>query len=213
MMTIYNLWGKRTPLPPLTDAIQGVGWSTIGLYGICVLNYSPTMLTGAFLVYVFVLVLMINGVHGALRDLTNDFHQGMLTTAILLGARPKGDLGIHLPLRLKYYALILQVFLLGSSLLPLLANWFGYRPVTWGITTTVMGLVAAATLYCLVRAIGSVDNRWNLIQFGMFHLVLSLGMLVLPFLYVVQGTLRVVLLTVYLVPVLVMWLRYGFKWG
>src|SRR5262245_46276696 len=212
-MAVYNIWGKRMSFPPFADAVQGAGWVALALYGVAVTGQPPTALMGALLVYVFVLVLMINGIHGALRDIGNDLQCGAHTTAILLGARPEGDLGVLLSARLKLYALVLQVFVLGSGLLPLLANWFGYPLTAWLVTMGIMALVTAATLYCFVRAYGSVGNRWNMILFGMMHLVLSLGAMVLPYAYYVGGALRVILLTVYILPVAVMWLLYGFKWG
>jgi 4-hydroxybenzoate polyprenyltransferase len=212
-MTVYDLWGKRLSFPPLTDAIQGVGWAALAFYGVAVVGRPPTSLTAALLTYVFVLVLMLNGVHGALRDLKNDLQCGARTTAILLGAYPKSDLEIRLPTRLRFYALVLQALLLGSSLVPLLGNWYGYESKAWRVTTALELLITAAILYCFVRAMKSVGDRWNMIFFGILHLFLLLGFLVAPFLYRVDGVLRVVLLTVYLVPILAMWLRYGFKWG
>ena len=28
-MTAYNVWGKRCPIPPLTDLVQAVGWAAL----------------------------------------------------------------------------------------------------------------------------------------------------------------------------------------
>ena len=87
LMTVYNLWGKRAPFPPLTDLAQGLGWAALVVYG-AALAGPPTPLTAALAAFEVVFILLINGVHGPLRDLANDLRCGARTTAILLGARP-----------------------------------------------------------------------------------------------------------------------------
>jgi 4-hydroxybenzoate polyprenyltransferase len=87
LMAVYNLWGKRAPFPPLTDLAQGLGWAALLVYG-AALAGPPAPLTAALAAFEVVFILLINGVHGPLRDLANDLRCGARTTAILLGARP-----------------------------------------------------------------------------------------------------------------------------
>jgi 4-hydroxybenzoate polyprenyltransferase len=71
-MTVYNVWGKRCRFPPLTDAIQGLGWGSLAVYAPCALGAEPNALAWMVAAYVAVFTLLFNGVHGDLRDLAND---------------------------------------------------------------------------------------------------------------------------------------------
>jgi 4-hydroxybenzoate polyprenyltransferase len=189
----YDLWGKRTAFPPLSDALVGLACSAFALYGTFMTNSPPTALTGILLAYVFVFALMINGVHGALRDLANDIHAGARTTAIFLGAYSMGSNGIALPGRLVLYTAMLQSFLVGVSFLPLVHNWFDYGPVAWRVTTGVMLLFAALSLVLLGLAMKSVNNKWNMIMFGVLHMILSMGSLVMLFAFHMEARVLVLL--------------------
>src|SRR5262249_44183465 len=58
LMTAYNLWGKRTPFPPLTDLIQGLGWAALALYGATIVSGHLTVLLGVIIAFVVVFILM-----------------------------------------------------------------------------------------------------------------------------------------------------------
>src|SRR5262245_47882898 len=69
LMGAYNVWGKRCPFPPLTDALQGLAWASLTLYAPFALGVDPTPLTWSVAAYVAVFTLFFNGIHGSLRDL------------------------------------------------------------------------------------------------------------------------------------------------
>ena len=77
---------------------------------------GPTSLTVVVVAFVFVFIVMANGVHGSLRDLANDLTCGVRSTAIMMGVRPQGATGLFIPRRLTWYALTLQVILIGIRL-------------------------------------------------------------------------------------------------
>jgi 4-hydroxybenzoate polyprenyltransferase len=81
LMGAYNLWGKRCPFPPLTDAIQGMAWGSLALYGACAFG-APNRMTWMVRVCRG-LHPIFNGIHGLLRS--GRFRR---PTAIFLGAHP-----------------------------------------------------------------------------------------------------------------------------
>jgi 4-hydroxybenzoate polyprenyltransferase len=98
LMTIYNLWGKKCAFPPATDFIQGLAWGALSVWGTLVAGGSIGMDT-LLVLNVTTYIVLINGVHGSLRDLENDGVVGARTTALLLGARPLAEGVFFLPLR------------------------------------------------------------------------------------------------------------------
>src|SRR5919109_5379149 len=83
MMTIYNIWGKRSPFPPAIDVIQGIGFSSLALYG-AALTGGLTPLS--WLTFTLgVLWMVIINLLGGLRDLHSDLAFGVNTTPIYFG--------------------------------------------------------------------------------------------------------------------------------
>ena len=117
-MTLYNFVGKRSPLPPLTDLVQGSSWAAFLLFGAFVVG-QPTPQTWMAAGFIIVYILLVNGVNSSLRDLANDFAFDARTTAIWLGARPFPPDQFTIPNRLRIYAFFWQ-FVLGllAPLLP-----------------------------------------------------------------------------------------------
>jgi isopentenyl-diphosphate delta-isomerase len=98
-MGLYNAFGKRCPLPPLTDGAQGLAWACMTLYGATLAGGDVNALTGAIAASGVVYTLLINGVHGGMRDLENDLAHGAHTAALWLGMRPRPGGGIEVPRR------------------------------------------------------------------------------------------------------------------
>ncbi|MCC6603307.1 MAG: UbiA family prenyltransferase [Anaerolineae bacterium] len=109
-MTLYNFVGKRSPLPPLTDLVQGSSWAAFLLFGAFVVG-QPTPQTWVAAGFITVYILLVNGVSSSLRDLANDFAFGARTTAIWLGARPFPPDQLTIPTRLRIYAFFWQTVL------------------------------------------------------------------------------------------------------
>jgi 4-hydroxybenzoate polyprenyltransferase len=92
MAFVYNMWGKRCPIPPLTDLVQGLSWAALAAFA--ALAVEPLALRDPvrgqivpILAHGAGFILLINGIHGGLRDLATDDAMGMRTSARFLGAR------------------------------------------------------------------------------------------------------------------------------
>jgi 4-hydroxybenzoate polyprenyltransferase len=111
----YDLLGKRLWPPMLSDLLQGLGWGFV-----CVMaSASVAQWHYASLpvfAYVVVLILLVNGVHGSVRDYENDTAHHLRTTAVFfLGQRqPRPH---RLPAPYLAYALALQCAQVGLALL------------------------------------------------------------------------------------------------
>jgi 4-hydroxybenzoate polyprenyltransferase len=174
LMTAYNLWGKRCPLPPLTDLAQGLGWAALLLWGALASGGALTPLVWALAAHEVALIMLVNGLHGGLRDLASDEAGGARTTALWLGARPTPGGGAQISRRLLAYGLLWQGLALAALLLPLALNWPGYGPATWALT--------AAALLGLGWAVGwaagqarATGEQSGMIALGMIHLTAALS--------------------------------------
>ena len=202
LMAVYNLWGKRTIVPLLTDVAQGVAWAALVVYGASLTSGHLTSLTLNLFAFVVVYIILINGVHGSLRDLANDLKWGMRSTAILLGARPRNATQLVIPQRLVLYALALQALLVGLLLLPLIQNHFGYTPTAWAITLAAILLLTARCLRLLAIIIAPNSSHADLAGAIGPYLFASLSCLVALFALYLDQELLAVLLVVCIVPLL-----------
>jgi 4-hydroxybenzoate polyprenyltransferase len=168
-LVTYDLVGKRCRWPPVTDLVQGLGWAALVAFG-AYANGPPTpatLLTGA---YVTAYIVLVNGVHGAIRDLVNDLRHGARTTAIAFGARPSNG-GIRVPRALRWYGWGLQAALVGIALLSL--PWAirqGWAP------EAVAGMTIGLSLFSCVlfgRALAEAGDVPRMRVAGAAHLVVS----------------------------------------
>jgi 4-hydroxybenzoate polyprenyltransferase len=213
LMTIYNAGSKYTPFPLVMDTVQGVAWGTFALLGAFIMAGQATGLTWVLFFIILVYVLMINGVHGSLRDLENDLKSGAKTTAIALGARPREKQAVLLSKSLVLYTLFLQLLLCGLSIFPVYQNWFDYETREWRIVLAVIAAIAICCLLLSLLVIHLHKKRWEMLLVGVFHLIVSMGFLIAPFAFYASRATLALVLTIYVAPVPVMWLHDGFKWG
>jgi len=157
LMGAYNLWGKRCPFPPLTDAVQGLAWGSLAIYGASVMGATPNALTWMVVAYATVFTMFINGIHGSLRDLSNDLATGARTTALYLGARPAAaERAGQIPAALAVYAWAILAALIGLNGTVMLRNDFGYGQRVWIVTT---GLVAVLNVWAALLQPGVLRPR------------------------------------------------------
>lgn len=174
-MTGYDLWGKRLSRPIVTDVVQGLSWA--GLLVWAATASGPVTATTALLgAYVTVLIVLTNGVHGAVRDLENDLACEARTTAILLGARPLPDGGITAPIPLVRYAASLQACLTLLGLACAVVVTRGSGPLVGATVTAVVGvlLTASGVLAWHARHVfadGAVLRHVGLLHLSMLLLV------------------------------------------
>lgn len=177
-MAVYNRWGKRCPLPPLTDLVQALGWAALLRYGAAaeVRGHAGEWpaegpLTALLVAYELLLILMVNGLHGALRDLANDAASGAQTTAILFGARAGADGSLQVPPALVAYAGLLQATMAALPLWAAAANLAGHDRRARAVAAAGVVAVEGATLAVLAAA----RSRGVSTELGMAHLVLVLS--------------------------------------
>jgi hypothetical protein len=173
---------------------------------------GPGKLTFLLAGLVFVYVLMINGVHGGLRDLANDLRCGARTTAIYLGAQVGPGREVLVATRVILYAVVLQGLSLGLTVVFLALNWPGYGRLEWHATLWMVLAVNAVLIALMQQARRSSADRPELIRAGMLHLVLSMGLLFLPFAFYFDALTAGVVLVCYAAPVAVMWYHDGLRW-
>ena len=207
LMAAYNVWGKRSIFPPVTDLIQGLAWGGLTLYGAAAttdssrFTFHVSPLTVLTVSYVAIFIIMINGIHGSVRDLANDLRCGLRTTAVMLGARPRPG-GIDITPGLAWYTLALQVILIALPVLALTNNWLDYGPWELAVTWVCMLAVALASVGLLAIASRSSSQARTLFVCGSLHLVLSFGALIVLFGFYLDTVLFVVIFAAYVGPLL-----------
>ena len=174
-MTVYDLYGKRCRWPLLTDAVQSVGWCALLVVGAWWRGPEWPPFTGWLAAYVFCCVMLVQGVHGGLRDLANDLRGGARTTAVWLGARPGAGSGIEVSRAVAAYAVLLQGGLWATAL----ATLASVPNNTGSGAAPALVIVALATATgALVLAYRRRTDRRRLIAAGAWNIVCTL--LVLP---------------------------------
>ncbi len=207
-MAVYDVYGKRCRWPLLTDAVQSIGWCA--LVGVGAWWDGPVWapLTGWIAAYVFFCVMLVQGVHGGLRDLANDQRGGARTTALWLGARPGPGTGIVLSRSMVAYAVLLQLALWITALAAAAVPARGELGLT---RASVAALLAAASV-ALVLAYRRRAARQRLIAAGAWNIVATLFVspaLVWPALGAAEAA---VLLSALALPITAMLVYNGAHW-
>ena len=151
MMTIYNTWGKRSPFPPAIDVIQGIGFSSLALYGAALTGGLTPLSWMAFALGVIWMVII--NLLGGLRDLHTDLAFGVNTTPIYFGMRPHGK-EETLPAFVPYYGYFLQLLMMiGGILMILWSSYPIWLSVVLGIVSVSGGAVALFFLITMCHAV------------------------------------------------------------
>jgi hypothetical protein len=160
----------------LTDAIQGLAWGSLAIYGAQARGMAPNGLTWMIAAYATVFIMFINGIHGSLRDLANDVACGARTTAIFLGARPPpADGAADVPVQVAVYASSILAVLVAMNAALMLRDAFDYGPLAWSVTAVVVGALNVFAVLLqpkVLRPRGpAADSAWRL---QMYVILLSL---------------------------------------
>lgn len=213
LMTVYNVLGKKTPVPWLTDAAQAMAWAALTLFGALSVSGDVSLLTYVTMAYVALYVQMVNGVHGGLRDLANDLRSGSRTTAICMGAHITAD-GRPVPgKRMATYAMTLQGILLGTALVPLVAAGSLSTPGI-GRLALLAVLACGATAFLLLSAgYRSLDDRVEAKAVGLVHSVVTILPLFVITLPELDPWLSVTIVALFVLPILTIHGQYpGLRW-
>ncbi|HMC22757.1 MAG TPA: UbiA family prenyltransferase, partial [Thermoanaerobaculia bacterium] len=204
LMLLYNLYGKRIWFPLLSDAVQALAWVALALYGTLSVNSALEPSVGWLAAIIFVYVLMINGLHGGLRDLANDAHHGARTTALYLGARATTDGRLVMPAALVLYGLALQILLLFLGVLCVIGNWPEENRMPWQVMASAIAGAHVVLLWLARAALQATATRSEMIRAGVLHLFLSLGVVCLPFAFFTNTLATVVIIAAYALPLLIL---------
>jgi 4-hydroxybenzoate polyprenyltransferase len=176
LMGAYDVWGKRCPVPPVTDLVLGLGWGLLAVYAAQVLAGGPNALTWMVAAYSGGFMLFMNGIHGGLRDLDNDFAQGARTTAIFLGARPSGeDRDPFVPPAVGVFAAAVLTLLVAINIALVLRNDFGYTPRTLAATATGMAALNLIAVLLHPKVVRPRRPTWDAaFRLQMYAILMSL---------------------------------------
>jgi geranylgeranylglycerol-phosphate geranylgeranyltransferase len=165
LIAAYDVAGKSIPVPAVADVLQGLGWAGLVLVG-AELSGGATSLTVLAVAQVTAYVAVVNGVHGAVRDLRNDRAHRVRTTAILLGADVVDGAVVTTP-ALLVYAGLLQLALIGLLISALAAGSFPVAAMVGSVA-----LLAVATGFGIAAYRRRHDLRRAMVM-GTWHLVLA----------------------------------------
>jgi 4-hydroxybenzoate polyprenyltransferase len=187
-LVFYDAYSKRLPLPLVGDTVQGAGWACLVWYGGVRGGgaTAATLLAGLFVVG---FVVIVNGVHGGLRDLHNDTERGARTAAIAFGARVDGE-AVTVPAGLRRLAWALQGALVAIAVLSPVGVSGGFG--LWFLWYLVCLATTAAAVALLREGLRSVDRPARFRNIGAAHiLALWLPLTAMTAMYggIVQGLL------------------------
>jgi 4-hydroxybenzoate polyprenyltransferase len=201
LVAFYDVCGKRSSYPVFLDLIQGLGCCALVLFGAYAVGGRPNQLTVVICSAVAVYAVLINGVHGGLRDLANDVAHGVHTTPIFLGVRPVPS-GITIPRRFVAYALSLQVLLELLVIMPFFIGWLPYKLGLLIAALVTEGVLLGGSYVLLALAVASLRHPKRLATIGTWHIVLLLTMVLVLVLPMMGSTLAITLIAAYLAPLL-----------
>lgn len=196
---IYNAYGKRIAAPLVSDVAQALAWVALALYGALTMRSALTLAFDWLGATVVLYVLLVNGLHGGLRDLANDARHGAKTTAILLGARAMDDGRLLVPRGLKLYGLALHVLILVIAVLAV-----GER---WPAAAIAVVIAHALLLILAFKALRPAASRAEMVHAGFAHLFLSIGVVFIPFALFGNRATAATIIAVYALPVVVLAIR------
>jgi 4-hydroxybenzoate polyprenyltransferase len=199
-MAVYNLYGKRAPVPPVTDAVQGVSWAALLLAAATMTGGRWNALVWTFAAFTVVWVLMANGIHGSVRDLHVDRQFGVRSTALVYGAEPAPGGGVSFPRGLVIYAVALHAAALGLLWISVLRDDAGYSPRGRLVVVGLLLLVTVLSSHFLAVTVRSRTDGRMLRTAGMVHLVTLLAVPVVLLLPRLSPGVIAVVAALYLVP-------------
>jgi 4-hydroxybenzoate polyprenyltransferase len=166
-LVFYDAFSKQLPVPLVADAVQGLGWACLVWYG-AVRGGGAT--TGTTLAAGFVLgfVVIVNAVHGGLRDLRNDSRRGVRTAAIVFGATLQGDV-VTIPPLLFGLAWLIQAGLAAVAVLSPLGVAGG--PGWWVVWYLVALASTALAVWLLRQAVRSPADPVRFKNLGAAHIL------------------------------------------
>jgi 4-hydroxybenzoate polyprenyltransferase len=199
MIAAYDVWGKKTPIPPVIDVVQGVGWALLACYGAEIAG-GATPATALLAVFMVGYITLANGVHGGLRDLENDGRHGARTTALFLGAVAMGSGAVSSPPGLRRYALVLET--VNTIVVGMMIVALGYQGWALAVVAAAWVGMSAASAWLLRRALAATAERQRMMVLGTGHLIASFGVALVVLVPVAPPAVSAFVVAVYAAPLL-----------
>ena len=157
---IYDVFSKRNSFPPLTDAIESIGFIALALYGAAKIG-MPGPLSYTLAITYGIFMSFITGSFLGIVDVEGDLKGKALTTPIWFGTRPiQGSSLPYIPPALSVFGLSQIAALIIINFLPLLRNDFGYPFTLRLILMGILSLVSVAVCVHTTRFIIS-GPKWQ----------------------------------------------------
>ncbi|NJN79420.1 MAG: UbiA family prenyltransferase [Anaerolineales bacterium] len=148
---IYDVYSKKNSFPPLTDAIESIGFVALALYGAEKVG-APGPLAYILAITFGVFMNFITGSFLGIVDVKGDLKGGALTTPIWFGTRPlENSQNAFIPKTLTIFGLLQIAALVILNLLPLLRNDFNYSQPFLNIITSINIIVSLAMFTYITR--------------------------------------------------------------
>jgi geranylgeranylglycerol-phosphate geranylgeranyltransferase len=197
LIGLYNVAGKVMPIPFVADVVQGSGWAALVFAG-AALAGGATRATAWAAAAVVVYIVMVNGIHGAIRDSENDQRAGAYTTALVLGAGATAEHGVVVPGTVVFVGASLQVAfgLALTGLVVAVPDEVG-RPAVAVASACALYALSCAALASAYRARASLRRT---MKFGTWHLFLLPAALLAATAALMPGWMVVVACAAFLVP-------------
>lgn len=171
MMSVYNIWGKRTKFPIFTDFAQGIGFAGLVLFGAA--SSGNLTLFSAMAFWGVVIWMMQTNQLGGIRDLQSDYFFDTSTTPIFLGSK-YGRRGYFISKKCMLYSYLLLLIQFALPLTFLRKDEGLIDPGVLALLVTVILLVfiiAASTLYKFFEI---VSKQFRL-EFDLAYVVMYLS--------------------------------------
>ena len=112
---VYDLYGKRCPVPPLMEVAEAAAAFCLVGYGGAVTGVAQTPLVWVTAGAGAAFILFVNAFHGSLRDIEVEIGSRQRTTPIWLGCRGVEAGVVHISPVMSLYGAICQAALIGFS--------------------------------------------------------------------------------------------------
>jgi len=166
----YDLLTKRSRWPVAHDLLLALGCAALVCYA-AERTGGLTSYTLLASTYVALFVVLVNGVHGGLRDLHNDLRHSGITTASALGARIGEGGGLLLPRPLVAYAWALNSAMVVVAVVAALS-----APAVDGGQSVVAGGAIIASAGGIIALAHGLRCRQDLMRFrriGLAHMLVA----------------------------------------
>ena len=173
MLSIYNMFGKRTRLPIFTDLVQGIGFAALILFGSFSTGHATLLSAIAF--WGVVIWMMQTNHLGGLRDLQSDYLFDTFTTPISLGSKYRRE-GFFISRKSIVYSYLLLFIQFVVPAVFLVRESGSIDPAFFATVIGILVLVLVAAVRVL-HSFFEIGSRHFRVEFDLAYVVMYLSAL------------------------------------